>query len=972
MTVTRSCNLTPRRRSAGLSVEALEHRLAPAAAGGNLLAGPVAQTGSAPNGPSDVSPAWFARIASAPDSHTSQADAVASVRQMSWNGGTVSVRPQEWLVQLSPIALRGVPSVAAAKPLLAEGGLSIGLVEGLGVAGQVLITTPGMSDAVVQARLRTNPAVAYFEPNFILTTQQVPNDPEFSKLYGLNNTGQTGGTSDADIDAPEAWDITTGSRNVVVGVIDTGVDYNHPDLAANIWTNPGEIPGNGHDDDGNGFVDDVHGYDFVNNDGDPMDDNGHGTHVAGTIGAVGNNGRGVTGVNWTTSIMALRILDATGEGTVANELRSIRYATMMRARGVNIRVTNNSYYGYGYIQSEYDAIRASGDAGILFVAAAGNDGINNDQYLAYPASYNLDNIIAVAATDQNDRLAFFSNYGTTSVDLAAPGVKIYSTLPGGQYGYESGTSMATPHVAGAAALTWSANAGATMKEVKDAILGGVDRIPSLVGKMVTGGRLNARATVGLVSEVPVNNLTAGPQGSTDLGQGPAMAASTAGDFVVVWKTDIDANLNGTFHARLFDATGAPRGPEFAVTPAGCRYADVAMDANGNWVVVWDGPEEDGSSGIFARRYDLTGRARDSAPIRVNSYRPGGQGQPSVGMSSAGTFVVVWSSYGQDGSDWGVFGQKFAADGSRVESEFAVNQTTAGMQVATGVAIAPNGRFVVTWTSALNVNQWVEMANVFDKTGAIGKELQVNQDVRGRQRMSSKPVSVLPDSSFVVTWSKWGYEDNSWGIWARRIDSSCVPIANEFQVDTTTVRDQYYSTVAADANGNFTIGWRGQTPAGDWDVYARRYKASGSPLSGEFRVNATTAGDQDLPTATMAGNGLLVVGWFGNGPGDVDGVFARRFAPASGSSTASYSAGPALGLPLDGAGKPATTSLTPSTRPVASAVVNGVAPTDRVKPEQASGRIAFGTPLFRGGKPLARPITEEVGQLLDQVFAKWNG
>ncbi|MBI3468724.1 MAG: S8 family serine peptidase, partial [Planctomycetes bacterium] len=344
--------------------------------------------------------------------------------------------------------------------------------------------------------LQSNPAIAFFEPNFVVTTAQFPNDDRFSELWGLNNTGQTGGTFDADIDAPEAWDISTGSAEIVVGVIDTGVDYTHPDLAGNIWTNPGEVPDNGLDDDSNGFIDDVHGYDFVGNDGDPMDGNSHGTHVSGTIAAMGNNGVGVVGVNWSASIMALQFLDAGGFGDTADAVRAVNYATMMRTTyGVNIRLTSNSWGGGGFSQALFDAIEASGFAGMLFVAAAGNDGLNNDQSPHYPSNYALDNVIAVAATDHNDNLATFSNYGATSVDLAAPGVAVYSTVPGGGYEAFSGTSMATPHVAGVMALAWSVSPTATKEQIRDAVLAGVDPVASVDGLTVTGGRLNARGTL---------------------------------------------------------------------------------------------------------------------------------------------------------------------------------------------------------------------------------------------------------------------------------------------------------------------------------------------------------------------------------------------------------------------------------------------------------------------------------------------
>lgn len=334
--------------------------------------------------------------------------------------------------------------------------------------------------------LNNDPRVEYAEPNYIIKANVIPNDPSFSSLWGMNNTGQTGGTLDADVDAPEAWNIQTGSASTVIGVIDTGIDYNHSDLAANIWTNPGEIPGNGIDDDSNGFIDDVHGWDFYNNDSNPMDDNGHGTHVAGTIGAVGNNGAGVAGVNWSVKIAALKFLNSSGSGSTVGAINAVNYANMM-----GFKVTSNSWGGGGFSQALYDAIAAANTNGDLFVAAAGNDGSNNDAVASYPASYDLPNIISVAATDHNDAIAYFSNYGLSSVDIAAPGVNIYSTTPGNTYGTKSGTSMATPHVSGVVGLVLAQFPSLDANGVKARILNGADPIPSLDGKILTGGRLNS-------------------------------------------------------------------------------------------------------------------------------------------------------------------------------------------------------------------------------------------------------------------------------------------------------------------------------------------------------------------------------------------------------------------------------------------------------------------------------------------------
>jgi subtilisin family serine protease len=285
------------------------------------------------------------------------------------------------------------------------------------------------------------------EPNYRLHVLALPNDSLWSNLWGLNNTGQTSGTADADINAPEAWDITTGSSSVIVAVVDTGIDYLHPDLADNMWVNTGEIPDNGIDDDGNGFIDDVYGYDFVQVDGDPLDEHSHGTHCAGTIAGRGNNGLGVAGVNWQCQLMACRFLDAGGSGTTADAISAINYAV---ANGADI--LSNSWGGGGYSAALEAAIINARDNGVLFVAAAGNSGTDNDAIPHYPSSYQVSNVIAVAATDHDDALAGFSCYGPQSVHLGAPGVSILSSVLDGAYDSYNGTSMATPHVAGVSAL----------------------------------------------------------------------------------------------------------------------------------------------------------------------------------------------------------------------------------------------------------------------------------------------------------------------------------------------------------------------------------------------------------------------------------------------------------------------------------------------------------------------------------------
>ncbi|MDY3556574.1 S8 family serine peptidase [Gemmata sp. JC717] len=377
---------------------------------------------------------------------------------------------------------QGTSAAALARAPFARG------VESLGFGIYSVTLTPGTDLGGALAYYGATAGVTVAAPDEFVRVDGVPNDPTYGSLYGMTKIG-----------APAAWDVTTGNRNFVVAVIDSGVDYNHPDLAANIWTNAGEIPGNGIDDDGNGYVDDVHGWDFANNDNDPMDDNNHGTHVAGTIGAVGNNGIGVAGVNWAVQIMPLKFLGASGGGYTSNAIRALDYAVRMGAK-----VSNNSWGGGAYSTAMAAAIGRARDAGHIFVAAAGNEAKNIDTNPSYPASYiqSYDNVVTVAATDSSDRLANFSNYGAGSVTLAAPGVGIYSTTPNNTYSSFSGTSMATPHVTGAIALYWSANPGLTYQQVISQLKSAVDPVAGLSGKVATAGRLNVAKMFGLASPAP--------------------------------------------------------------------------------------------------------------------------------------------------------------------------------------------------------------------------------------------------------------------------------------------------------------------------------------------------------------------------------------------------------------------------------------------------------------------------------------
>jgi subtilisin family serine protease len=370
--------------------------------------------------------------------------------------------------------------------------------------------------------LRADARVAYVEPNYIVHAIATPNDPSFGMLWGLQNTGQTlgcgascygtpTGTAGADISATLAWDVSTGSRANVVAVVDTGIDYNHPDLAANVWSAPAAFSVTV-----GGLVINcaagTHGFNAFTNSCNPLDDNDHGSHTSGTIGATGNNGVGVAGVNWVASIMGAKFLNAAGSGTTANAINAIEFAVQAKTvlgADANVRVLSNSWGGGGFSQALLDEINKANASDMLFVAAAGNNGRNNDTTPNYPSNYAAPNVVAVAATDNNDGIARFSNYGATMVHLGAPGVDVLSTTRNNTYKYFSGTSMATPHVAGAAALVLSACALDTAG-LKSILLNSIDLIPSMSGVTITGGRLNVNQAIRACSPTPDFALSVTP------------------------------------------------------------------------------------------------------------------------------------------------------------------------------------------------------------------------------------------------------------------------------------------------------------------------------------------------------------------------------------------------------------------------------------------------------------------------------
>lgn len=367
-------------------------------------------------------------------------------------------------------------------------------------------------EIVAKQYAQMNDLVDYAEPNFEIKLDpaesqsskdlvirdnnpvNAPNDPMFNDQWALNNVGQNGGKQKADIGALLAWAKTKGTKKVVVAVLDTGVDYKHDDLAANMWIRPDNVPA--YKDDELGTINDEHGFNADDNLSDPMDENGHGTHCAGVIGAEGDNDKGIAGINWQVEIMPLKFLGRSGFGSTKNAIEAINYAIDRKRNGVNVRIISASWGSTQYSKALEDAIRAAGEEGILFIAAAGNDSTDNDKRPHYPSNYKLPNVISVAALDRNDQLAGFSNYGAKTVHIAAPGKDILSTWLGDNYREASGTSMATPQVSGVAALILATDPRMSVDKLRERLLKSVDKLDSLNGKVETGGRLNAAKALG--------------------------------------------------------------------------------------------------------------------------------------------------------------------------------------------------------------------------------------------------------------------------------------------------------------------------------------------------------------------------------------------------------------------------------------------------------------------------------------------
>lgn len=525
---------------------------------------------------------------------------------------------------------------------------------------QVIELAPGDDPvAQVEAYKRTGLAV-HAEPDYLLYPSLVPNDPLLTNgtLWAMRNTGQSGGKSDADIDAIEAWNSIQSAENIVVAVIDTGVRYTHEDLAANMWRNPGESA-NGRDDDGNGYVDDIHGMDAIINKGNPLDDDGHGTHVAGTIGGVAGNGTGVAGVAWKVKLMALRFLSHDGGGATSDAIECIDYA---RKNGAD--VINASWGGPDYSYFLERAIRNAGSAGIIFVTAAGNELQNNDIYSSYPANYNLPNVISVAASTRMDVLdASYSNYGSETVHLAAPGTGIVSTWHTSDSSYVglSGTSMATPHVAGAVALLKSAYPSESVSELTQRLLAGTDKLPSLAGKVISGGRLNVanlfpRFWELSLSKQGTGTITASPTAPvyTNGATVTLSAVAAPGSIFTGWTGDLTNSANPVQVAMTADkriianftsiwkvSLTASTGGKVQITPEKPYYL------NGETVKITASPEanfafEGWSGSLNASNMALDLQVRSDLTLRATFAPQSSVEDPkvtSVRLASSGKFVL---------------------------------------------------------------------------------------------------------------------------------------------------------------------------------------------------------------------------------------------------------------------------------------------------------------------------------------------
>ncbi len=555
------------------------------------------------------------------------------------------------------------------------------------VDGLALIHIASGDPVAAMAEIVADPTVIRASLNYIVTTQITPNDPLFGNTWGMNNTA----SQLNDIDAPQAWDIYTGDPNYRVAVIDTGIDFNHPDLQGNIWVNPGEIANDGIDNDGNGYIDDVRGWNFVTNTNNPQDGNGHGTHVSGTIAARGNNGIGVAGVAWNAKIVPLKFLSDTGSGTTANAIKAIDYCT---ANG--IKLSNNSWGGGLFDSLLLQAITNAGAADHLFIAAAGNSALNIDVSLSYPASYNLSNMVNVASTTNTGGLSNFSNFGVGTVHVGAPGSNVFSTWPialtvlGQPNGYNSisGTSMAAPHVTGLAALLRGKMPGWTATQVRSAILGSTKPLASLAGKVSREGIISAYNALAATNTETIPPTVAATRNPTT-----ANAAGWNNVNVTVTVTGTD-NVGGSGVRDIRYTLNAGT----TVTVPGAT-TNIARTTDGiATIAYWATDNSNNASAVGS----MTVRVDKTAPVTTITATPGATSTSVVISGTDATSGLSGTFYSVDGAPAAAYSGPITLDNG-VHTVTAYSTDIAGNTEAVKTLSLPLGSLSTVSVNPVSVN-----------------------------------------------------------------------------------------------------------------------------------------------------------------------------------------------------------------------------------------------------------------------------
>ena len=936
-----------------------------------------------------VSAAWFG-VVSANDAASTDA-ALNSPFDRASDRATIigptlpnSISSSQWIVRLTQEALSNIDSPAETTAVLQEAGIPFRVIRGLGLPGQVLIEAPGVADADIETALRGNSKLAYFERNSFFYGQDAkyPNDADFSKQWGLDNP-LTPPPNDHDIDAPEAWFHTTGSRQVVVGVLDSGIDYTHPDLYQNVWINQAEIPlsrrvnltdvdqdglitfwdlndpvnqgtfkigdvnGNSRIDAGdilalmvknadgsdsgtggwvdgvsqhgdNQHIDDLIGWNFVNDTNDPFDDNGHGTQVSGIIGASGNNdGVGVAGVVWQTSLMPLKFLNANRTGSLSAAAEAVNYAAYMRGNGANIRVLNASFVSEDTSSSLADAIQTAADVdtGILVVAAAGNaanpmvGGINIDVQPFYPACYGNDNLIAVAASYDDDQLSFLSNYGYQSVDLVAPGDSIYTTELNGGYGFHSGTSMAVAFVTGTAALVWSKIYYATASEVRRAILESTDSKPELQSLVARGGRLNAYGALLVDTIAPRADLVSAPDITV------FNVENTTEQVITVCYTDNETVMlaslgNSDLVVRRADGSGTDLAVHLASPTSGSNCPTITATyhlppPSGRWNAASSGDYDIFLLPYQVRDYPAYNNART---IKLGTFR--------VTVTEEGVFQV---NKFEDAADANV-GDGQAKDSSNQTTLRAAIQEANELGGQTTILLDP-GTFSLSIPGIGEENclrgdldirkNIVIMGSSARQTFIDARYLERIFDIQASGRLTLSNVTLIgglvgetysggairnrgylkmTNCTLAGNTAGWSggallnqgeaniegctFSDNL-------ADSVAVPAAilseTEFRVNTNNVNiTQNAASAAMNTAGQSVVAWRNMVSSNYYPISVQRYDALGAPVGGEISCSGTNSWSTNPVSVALDADGNFAVAWAGFGDAGGNGIVVQRF------------------------------------------------------------------------------------------------